>query len=183
MAFDHEGDLPHGYKTVDVRDSLTKPYQLSYAHDLTHWRNWLNRVGHGAVARIVNDVYGWDDAEAANMGCKIYEVLTAPSLVGDDFNNTPNYLDTDGTLLANELSFNLEAYGGLDFVPFADYARHNMEKNAGVLCELTDGIVVTLRENCGDRYRRMARTGAALLRSLHVEAQQRIDAEAAQKLI
>lgn len=178
MAYDHERDLPPGYKTVDVRDSLTKPYQLSYAHDLAHRSNWLNRVGHRAVARIVNDVYGRDDAEAANMGCKIYEVLTAPSLVGDDFNNTPNYLDTDGTLLANELSFNLEAYGGLDFVPFADYARREMEKHAGVLCELTEDIVVTLRKNSGDRYRLMARTGAALLRNLHIEAECRIDNEA-----
>lgn len=152
---------------------------MRYSYDRIYRTNWLNYVGHKAVVQTTKVVYGEDDAEAAHLGCMLYEVLTEPALVGDDFNKTPNYLDAEGTILANELAYNLKNYDRLNFVPFSDYTRSSMERDAGGLCELTDDIVVTLRENCGDRYRLMARTGAALLRNLHVEAQQRINAEAA----
>lgn len=178
MAYDHSGDLPHDYDFGFVRRLLVKPPQLSYAHEFTE-RNRLNKLGHKAVLRGVAAGYGEYDATAAHLGVIVYETLTDTPLVGGDFVGTPTYCDPDGSSLAERLALELTNYDAFDLETISYSARVAMKKDApwldSLISEIVGGIVGSDRS-----FAFRAKVGAALMRNLHIKAQQQMDEEIAE---
>ena len=178
MAFDHSGDLPDYYAFDLVTRLTAEPYQLSYAHELAEKANWLNVVGHKAIVRSTFDTYGKSDAGMAQIGSMMYEALTDTPLVGGDFAGTPTYCDPDSSKIAEEVALALRNYDGFDLETFSYAAVQAMREDAPQLDKFVEKIVTRMLGS--DRvFTLRVKTGAALMRTLHITAQQRIDDEAA----
>lgn len=176
MAYDHSGDLPEDYNFRVIKDRLVSFRDRMFLHERVERRNYLNQIGHPAVVLAVDRMRGPEDASFADLGAMFYEIATDPPFIDLDTQGTPTYRDPHNQLAALWAAYTLDCYNPLEMYEVAGTALAVMDEDApGVSGLIEDATIEALGRNLTTDNIRSIKSGAALMRTLHMTAQYRLD--------
>ena len=175
MAYDHSGDLPEDYGFRVIRDHLVSPGDRAFLHERVERRNFLNEIGHPSVVLAVNRMSGPEDASFAELGAIFYEIATDPPFIDLDTQGTPTYRHSHDQLAAFWAAYTLDCYNPLEMYEVTDTALAVMDEDAPEVTRLIEDVSRgVLGADFAKDHIRSIKSGAALMRTLHMTAQYRL---------
>ena len=176
MAYDHSGDLPESYRFTAIANQLVEPNLRAILHERAESSNFLNEIGHPAVVSAISRMGGSSEAAFADFGTTLYEIATDTPNVGNDLITTPTYRNPVEQQAAFWTSYTMDCFDPLDVCRAADMSLKIMIEDAPMLDEFIDDISsIAFSDGLTHREKIMVKTGAALMRSLHITGQYRLD--------